>query len=571
MTEPGQQARYSRAVRERIRGSRFPAHPKRIASPRRPVLPAPPREPASRFQPIGLIPRTLPDICAALGRATRGRHVVTEDARVSVEQCLRRLSPDQLHELWETRHTNAHGQHVSYIPRRHLRLRGVGTLYDTAALTGPMKAEPYAARLRVVEEVCFDLGIRPRTYDGLGPLAAAWLAKHELPRYNWQADLGMEDRFARAYYGGRVEAVRYGRYEGTVYHYDLSSAYPWAMTRTPRMGPRWERCEPADGLLYKLHWKANPAPFYPLPFRQGDGTLCFPREGTGYVWAPEYRQCIGTATDVLEAWRPVAEPYGNPFPLHQPMLALWRMRRHYEDRAAYDSAYADHAGLVKGIMQACFGKLMQQWGGLPGRTYNLAWAGYATSLVRAEVYALAMNNPSGVLAFQTDAILSTRPLFPPDLGMGLGAWRIMEHHGKHRLAPTAGQYRLGDGTEGHMGLHNAITDEEWSELERTDRFSITRSVETVLSLGYAVTQCDASPHTCTERLGRVAQLGETIPARATGRRYTTHRVNGLWQTEAAIVRGESAPYQSRWLYGGQERDYTDALLFDDLSDGGMQS
>jgi hypothetical protein len=82
---------------------------------------------------------------------------------------------------------------------------------------------------------------------------------------------------------------------------------------------------------------------------------------------------------------------------------------------------------LKLALNSLYGKFAQQLGWSHERPerippyHDLLIAGYITSHCRAAVLRAALRAPEDVIAFETDALFSTRPL-PLDLGAGLGQW-----------------------------------------------------------------------------------------------------------------------------------------------------
>jgi hypothetical protein len=82
-------------------------------------------------------------------------------------------------------------------------------------------------------------------------------------------------------------------------------------------------------------------------------------------------------------------------------------------------------------MNSTYGKLAQQAGYRNGRipTYHqLLWAGQITAYTRAQLFRAAMQKPKSVIAFATDAVITTAPL-KLTIGTGLGEWTADKFHG----------------------------------------------------------------------------------------------------------------------------------------------
>lgn len=303
------------------------------------------------------------------------------------------------------------------------------------------------------------VGLRPARWDGPGAVAAA-LFKREFPNIEHPDDRTRKVRhgFRRtaaggqvndsaakaarfAYAGGRFEIIRTGSVAEPAYEYDVNSAYPAALRHVPCLTHgRWRHYhgDNREGryALYRLSVDTQRVPQWepgPLFCRMPDGAVCYPPNVTGWYWTPEreaaedYIALYGGTFRVLETfmWEPApcAMPY--PFSFIDPMFEKRRKLK-----AAGDGA---HVGIKLGL-NSLYGKTAQQVGWRPAQEKNgkllperippyhqIEWAGYVTSWCRATVLRAAMQDLSSVIAFETDALFTTRPL-NLDVGSGLGQW-----------------------------------------------------------------------------------------------------------------------------------------------------
>ena len=103
----------------------------------------------------------------------------------------------------------------------------------------------------------------------------------------------------------------------------------------------------------------------------------------------------------------------------------------YDKRLLLKQAGNMAAEAFKLGMNSTYGKLAQQAGYRNGRIpsyHQLLWAGQITAYTRAQLYRAAMQKPSHVVAFATDAVITTAPL-KLDIGTGLGEWTADKFHG----------------------------------------------------------------------------------------------------------------------------------------------
>lgn len=283
--------------------------------------------------------------------------------------------------------------------------------------------------------------LTPRRWDGPGAMAALVLEREgTAARADAPAPERALDAFQYAYYGGRVECVRYGTRKGRVYQYDLNSAYPWGMAQLPCRAVgcgAWEhvtgRCL-APFAVHRVRWNFPAGrTVYPLPWRSHEGSVYFPQAGEGWVWTPELRACaeLTRYLEVLESWvwqsscQHGRGPYAWIPELYQKRMAA---------KARGDAA--EHA--MKLCLNSLYGKTAQRVGAREdayGRWrlppfHDLAGAGFITSLVRARMYAAAASAPEHTIMLATDAIFSTRPLaLHAPKAKELGAWALQEWAG----------------------------------------------------------------------------------------------------------------------------------------------
>lgn len=279
----------------------------------------------------------------------------------------------------------------------------------------------------------FRVGILIRRWDGPGAVASALMDRENVkPKLSPVPEMvGVATR--TAYAGGRFEVIRFGHYVGKVYEYDVNSAYPAALRSVPCLAcGTWRLCSGDPGMhgfaVYRIRWSgADHIQAGPLWCRNDDGTISYPSHGEGWYWSPEYQMVMEKRADlveVIEAW--VYEPGCTDHPFDF-IDGLYRKRQAL--KAGKDGA---HVGIKLGL-NSLYGKLCQQlgWGvtnkdGLRIPPYHqLEYAGYVTSHCRATVFAAVADNPSAVVAFETDAVFTTEPL-PVKVGTELGEWELTE-------------------------------------------------------------------------------------------------------------------------------------------------
>ena len=298
--------------------------------------------------------------------------------------------------------------------------------------------------LRLLERLCNELrlrlnkvGLRPVQWIGPGAVAAALMRKQGIKAHMSRDIPEPVQRAARfAYAGGRFECIKSGVSTEPVYEYDLNSAYPKALSLVPSLaGGKWVHSNnvrevKADSFaLYRIRWDSHADPALPGPFyvRAQNGTISYPLQGENWIWTPEaelaeeYARITGMKYRILESWTLHPATNKKPFGF---VPAMYEKRKAL--KAAGDGA---HVGVKLGL-NSLYGKTCQQVGfdkrrNLPPTYHQLEWGGYATSYCRARVLKAAMQDLRSVIAFETDALFTTRPLHLPTSDR-LGEWELTE-------------------------------------------------------------------------------------------------------------------------------------------------
>lgn len=283
------------------------------------------------------------------------------------------------------------------------------------------------------------VGLRPRRWIGPGAIAAALFTKYKIKEHrNERLPESVMEAARYAYAGGRFEVIKYGAVNDEAYEYDINSAYPRALSDVPSLAQgswgHWEGVGPvpdASFALYSVRYRGtNPRVPGPVFVRGSNGTISYPLHAENWIWTPEYEvlreyceQVQGATYEVLEAWYYIPAPSNvKPFGF---IPELFKKRR--ELKACGDGA---HVGIKLGL-NSLYGKLAQQVGWrratekFPLRIpsyHQLEWAGYATSWCRANVLRAALEDLDSVIAFETDALFTSKPLTNIVTGEGLGEW-----------------------------------------------------------------------------------------------------------------------------------------------------
>lgn len=280
----------------------------------------------------------------------------------------------------------------------------------------------------------YNAGIKVTRWDGPGAIAGAIYKKYQTKSHKSESpdEVARAARFA--YAGGRFEIIRKGHSMGGAFQYDIRSAYPAAARYLPCLAHgTWTHRTIDQGIIratvpfgvYRVEVVNPPTQSVtdpqPLWMRNKDGTVHFAEFSHGWYWTPEAQLAIDLGGSVIhEAYEWHQECDHEPFSFVEPL---------YLKRAALKKAGdGAHIGLKLGL-NSLYGKLAQQigWGvDKDGRLrlppyHQLEWAGWITSHCRSQVYRASLTSPHDIIAFETDAVFSRRPLTVP-IGESLGEW-----------------------------------------------------------------------------------------------------------------------------------------------------
>ena len=315
-----------------------------------------------------------------------------------------------------------------------------------------------------------EIGLHLRHWHGAGAAAAALIECQKL-KMHYGRDIAasnispQQTAAHHAYFGARIELLKQGFLQGgSLYVYDIASAYPAAMVDFPSLVDGiWRTklgAEIATGSLSELRAAIEAAsvvsmfkirfqfpmyerfdadarkavfiPFYPLPYRDKRGGILFPASGYGWYMRDDVLAAIAwlerfvpdysrprrkhqrmTAFEIEEAWVFEAEHEGRanerPFEF---IRDLFMKRRQIKDKADRTGRYDIREKTIKLALNSIYGKLAQSVGG-DGKAPTVAnpyYAAATTAYCRRRLIEAALLDPHAIVFFATDGIVSTRPL-----------------------------------------------------------------------------------------------------------------------------------------------------------------
>lgn len=312
----------------------------------------------------------------------------------------------------------------------------------------------YLVRLaNTLRELLLAVDIKPRGWYGPGAVASALLNSHHMKHYYGSQPDEIIDIAERAYYGGRFEQFRVGKLDN-VYEYDIRSAYPHAIAQLPDFSyAHWQHAthEAGDRVpvdifgLYNVSWRVGPLDIGPFPWRRADGRIYYPRFGhASWYWGIEVRECLQKSFPprmytINESWVPnLPEDTEQPFRSWVPQM--------YKDRARMKREGNPAQKALKLGLNSLYGKLAQSTGTQIDKdgTYkkppwhHILWAGWITASTRARLFNAIRKHRTSVIAMETDAIFTTKPIPELKCSERLGDWE--ETHFEQVLYVQSGVY-----------------------------------------------------------------------------------------------------------------------------------
>lgn len=277
-----------------------------------------------------------------------------------------------------------------------------------------------------------EAGMTLDKWYGPGAIAKSWLKAHGIDRHIQDAPIPMRYAVMCGYFGGRPELGGWGSAD-RIYHYDINSAYPYALTKAPSLSNLdWQLLQGPSTIddfdLVHVKWRIPmpPAPFQwgPFPYRERGGTIIYPPAGEGWYWGVEVNSALKRFPDkihIVEAWH----AYGDRiYPFQKPVTEAANKR--LELKAAKNAAHIP----LKLALNSLYGVLAQ-------RKYKrktskrppfqcYIWAGFVTAYTRSMLNDALRMADGRVVCTMTDSVWSLVPLERLNIGPGLGQWTFEE-------------------------------------------------------------------------------------------------------------------------------------------------
>ena len=274
-------------------------------------------------------------------------------------------------------------------------------------------------------------GMHLQKWYGPGAIAKEWLKDNNIADHIAPLPPRATIQVMRAYFGGRIELAAWGRAEH-IWHYDINSAYPTALTYVPSLtNLKWQLNDKVKEIddfdLVHVNWsipmRKGPFLWGPLPYREKNGTILFPYAGEGWYWGVEVKSALRRFPQgivIVEAWHGEGERF---YPFREPILrdAGKRLQWKKEGNPAHIP--------MKLALNSLYGVLAQKFGYVDkkGEYHNpkfqcYPWAGFITAYTRAMLNDAIGMADGKVVCVMTDSVWSMQELPNLDIGPGLGQW-----------------------------------------------------------------------------------------------------------------------------------------------------
>lgn len=335
---------------------------------------------------------------------------------------------------------------------------GDTSYYDDMVKYNRLENDVLARVTTRLNEGFISIGIKvpPRDWYGPGRPAQIWLNSHLKPddRISHEAIDKAVPKYAieagrKSYYGGWFEQFMHGHIKGTVFEYDINSAYPYIISNLPcLMHGKWSQgkghppIESMDDLILLHVETVGSDPFIGgLPHRSKKGHITHPLSTIGWYWKHEIDAAVNAklidnyTVSAYVRYEPcscdcpledIANLYGKRIGLG---LNLTDDERNTLKDSAVGKAY-------KCVYNSSYGKFAQSIGN--PRFGNSIYASLITAGCRTLILEAIATHPErskAVTMIATDGIYFTSPHPMHTDKYRLGGWDVKKIHGMTQFMP----------------------------------------------------------------------------------------------------------------------------------------
>lgn len=298
--------------------------------------------------------------------------------------------------------------------------------YTTEELIALVKVmDKFAASLKQMD-------LQLTMWHGAGAVASAGLKKHRIKAANAFLPDDVLDVIRYAFFGGRIELLKFGYTENPIHVADINSAYPNISKDLPNLNLGvWRHAVNillSDDFIYVfdtlwgfalIEWETpKDSVINPFPYRSGvQNKVLYPSQGTGWYTIKEVLTALSFAEThhykitvkeiyIFEEGDPLDKPFSfiDSYYHERQELINQSKKTGIENGAEYP---------IKLFLNSIYGKTCQGVGGRRGNppTYNnYAWAAWVTGHTRAMIMQAIIPNQDKIIMVATDGIYSTEKL-----------------------------------------------------------------------------------------------------------------------------------------------------------------
>jgi hypothetical protein len=256
---------------------------------------------------------------------------------------------------------------------------------------------------------------------GSSSIAHKFLKNYEMEKVNFFfLDILNSKPFENAYFGGRMEALKIGKFD-KCYKYDINSAYPTTINelrevRSVEINNKFDikKDKIVSTNLYFIEFEINDYNSIGLlPFRLKSGYLIFPKKVKNYFYGVEIIEALKFPNTTIKIKQEIKIGLG---------LELFnnQIKELYDLRLKLKKKNDLRQYIYKILINSIYGKFAQQTG---RKTFlNFYYAGLITASTRAKLLNAVRGYENEIIFFATDGILSKKKLPNVLINQKLGGW-----------------------------------------------------------------------------------------------------------------------------------------------------
>lgn len=306
---------------------------------------------------------------------------------------------------------------------------------------------------RWVEDFFKNFSFYPSAFYSAGYLASQ-LIKSKLDSFSSfrKIPFAVQDLAYNAYFGGRFEIMEKGRLQN-IYHYDINSAYPYAMTLLPDFEngkwikitniDQWKKHKKKIG-FYKVHVNIKEKNVAPLLYRNGYGQVSCPRgEFITTTTSFELESALNYDMEIKRIIGFCFIPAKQGKTKFNKIIEDMYQKRLQQKNKGQKFVY-------KVLVNSVYGKFAQAKP-KPKNLFNPVYCAAITGKCRAMLLDAAKDNKDDIVMFATDGVFSKAPLKYCEKTTGkkvLGEWEKEFH--PDMLLVMAGVYSVNYEVDGAL-------------------------------------------------------------------------------------------------------------------------